>query len=46
LQGTTVACGEGTAWELIEIQPEGKKRMSAAAWLSGARLKPGQRLGT
>ena len=46
LQGTTVACGEGTAWELIEIQPEGKKRMSAAAWLSGARLKPGHRLGT
>ena len=46
LQGTTVACGEGTAWELLEVQPEGKKRMSAAAWLAGARLKPGHRLGT
>jgi methionyl-tRNA formyltransferase len=46
LQGTTVACGEGTGWELVEVQPEGKKRMSAAAWLSGARLKPGRPLGT
>src|SRR5712664_2991266 len=27
LGGTTVACGEGTAWELLEVQPEGKKRM-------------------
>ncbi|OLE62723.1 MAG: methionyl-tRNA formyltransferase [Deltaproteobacteria bacterium 13_1_20CM_2_69_21] len=46
LQGTTVACGEGTAWELLEVQPEGKKRMPAPAWLQGARLKPGHRLGT
>jgi methionyl-tRNA formyltransferase len=46
LHGTTVACGEGTAWELLEVQPEGKKRMPAPAWLQGARLKPGQRLGT
>jgi len=46
LGGTTVACGEGTAWELLEVQPEGKKRMPAPAWLQGARLKPGHRLGT
>jgi methionyl-tRNA formyltransferase len=46
LQGTLVACGAQTAWELREVQPEGKKRMPAAAWLSGARLKPGHRLGT
>src|SRR5207245_9343788 len=46
LQGTTVACGEGTAWELLEVQPEGKKRMPAPAWLQGARLKLGHRLGT
>jgi methionyl-tRNA formyltransferase len=45
LQGTAVACGGGTAWELREVQPEGKKRMSAAAWLKGARLAPGARLG-
>ena len=46
LGGTAVACGEGTAWELLEVQPEGKKRMPAPAWLQGARLKPGRRLGT
>ena len=46
LAGTTVACADGTAWELLEVQPEGKKRMPAAAWLQGARLKPGHRLGT
>jgi methionyl-tRNA formyltransferase len=46
LGGTVVACGNGTAWELLEVQPEGKKRMPAAAWLQGARLKPGHRLGT
>jgi methionyl-tRNA formyltransferase len=46
LEGTAVACGEGTAWELLEVQPEGKKRMPAPAWLQGARLKPGHRLGT
>src|SRR3954451_5102027 len=46
LQGATVACGGGTAWELREVQPEGKKRMPAAAWLQGARLKTGDRLGS
>ncbi len=46
IQGTTFACGEGTAWELREVQPEGKKRMPAAAWLQGARLGGNARLGT
>lgn len=46
LRGAMVACGGGTAWELREVQPEGKKRMPAAAWLQGARLKTGDRLGT
>jgi methionyl-tRNA formyltransferase len=46
LDGTLVACGGGTAWELREVQPEGKKRMPAAAWLQGARLQRGARLGT
>jgi len=46
IEGTTFACGEGTAWELREVQPEGKKRMPAAAWLQGARLGGNARLGT
>jgi methionyl-tRNA formyltransferase len=46
LEGTTFAAGGGTAWELREVQPEGKKRMPAAAWLQGARLEAGARLGT
>jgi methionyl-tRNA formyltransferase len=46
LEGTVFAAGGGTAWELREVQPEGKKRMPAPAWLQGARLKPGARLGT
>lgn len=46
LQGTAVACGGDTAWELQEVQPEGKKRMPAGAWLQGARLGRGTRLGT
>ena len=44
--GVRVACGEGTSWELLEVQPEGRKRMPAAAWLQGARLKAGDTLGT
>jgi methionyl-tRNA formyltransferase len=46
LHDSTVASGGGTAWQLEEVQPEGKKRMSAAEWLKGARLEPGTRLGT
>ena len=46
LGGGLVACGGGTAWELREVQPEGRKRMSASAWLQGARLNAGDRLGS
>jgi methionyl-tRNA formyltransferase len=41
-----VACSGDTVWELQEVQPEGKKRMPAAAWLQGVRLGRGVRLGT
>jgi methionyl-tRNA formyltransferase len=41
-----VGAGDETGWRLEEVQPEGKKRMPAAAWLLGARLQPGARLGT
>ena len=36
----TIACGEGSI-EIIELQPEGKKRMDAAAFLAGHKLSVG-----
>jgi methionyl-tRNA formyltransferase len=45
-QGTLfVACGEGTWLELVEIQLEGKRRMSAGEFLRGRALESGARLG-
>ncbi len=40
IHGTQVACGEGLL-ELIEVQPEGKKRMAAEAFLNGHQVKDG-----
>ena len=37
-----VACGSGSL-ELLELQPEGKKRMSVADFLNGARVRPDER---
>lgn len=33
-----VGCGNGTSVEILEVQPEGKKRMPVADYLRGARL--------
>ena len=44
-RGTTVACGAGTRLRLVEVQPESRRAMPAAAWAAGARLRPGTRLG-
>jgi methionyl-tRNA formyltransferase len=45
-QGTLfVACGEGTWLELVEVQLEGKRRMTAGEFLRGRALSPGARLG-
>ena len=38
LQPFVVACGEG-AIEILEVQPEGKKRMSAQSYLNGLHLQ-------
>ena len=38
-------CGQGTALDLIEIQIEGKRRMSAPEFINGYRPKAGDRLG-
>ena len=40
----TVACGEGTALELIEVQYEGGKRMPSADFLRGHPMKVGEPL--
>ena len=43
--GIEVACGSGTVLRLTEVQPEGKKRMPAQAFLAGHPLPAGTRLG-
>lgn len=40
-KGLKIACGGGTVLELREIQPDGKKRMTAAAFLLGHPLAEG-----
>lgn len=40
-----VACGDGTALRLLEVQPEGKRRLPVRDFLNGARLAVGTRLG-
>jgi methionyl-tRNA formyltransferase len=38
-------CGEETVLELLELQPAGKKRMSAEAFLNGYKISEGERMG-
>jgi len=40
-----VGCAQGTWLALIELQIEGKKRMTSAEFLRGTQLTPGTRLG-
>lgn len=40
-----VGCGGGTILELMEVQVEGKKRMSATEFVHGYQVKGGERLG-
>lgn len=40
-----VACGEGTALRLLEIQPQDSRRMKARDFLNGTRLQVGEVLG-
>src|SRR5438067_4063644 len=44
--GIDLSCGAGTIWRLLEVQPEGKKRMPASAFLAGHRLRVGDHLGS
>lgn len=44
-EGILVACGEGTRLCLLEVQPESRRAMDAAAFAAGSRLGPGARFG-
>ena len=44
LVGASVVTGDGLL-ELVEVQPEGRKRVAAGEWLRGVRLQPEERLG-
>jgi methionyl-tRNA formyltransferase len=43
--GLVVASGGGTRLRLLEVQPESRRAMPAAAFAAGAHLTPGARLG-
>ncbi len=40
-KGLKIACGGGTVLEICELQPDGKKRMTAAAFLMGRPIPEG-----
>ena len=40
-----VGCGQGTSVEILELQPEGKKRMSARDFIHGYHPTTGEKLG-
>lgn len=40
-----VSCGEKSGLEIIDLQPEGKRRMSAANFINGYRPQTGEMLG-
>ncbi|MFW5905102.1 MAG: methionyl-tRNA formyltransferase, partial [bacterium] len=42
-EGLVVATGEGGAVAVDEVQPAGKRRMAAAAWLRGSGPSRGER---
>jgi methionyl-tRNA formyltransferase len=41
-----VGCGNGTALQIVEIQPEGKRTMTAREFLAGRGVMEGARFGT
>lgn len=40
-----VGCGQASVLQLLELQPEGKRRMSARDFINGYRPRTGERLG-
>ncbi len=44
-EGLVVACGQGSRLLVVEVQPESRRAMDAAAFAAGSRIRPGDRLG-
>jgi methionyl-tRNA formyltransferase len=40
-----VACGDGTRLRILELQPEGRRVMTAREFLAGRHIAPGERFG-
>lgn len=43
--GITIACGDGAAIDILQLQPEGRRAMSARDYLAGHGVLAGQRFG-
>jgi methionyl-tRNA formyltransferase len=43
--GITIVCGDGRAVDLLQVQPEGRRVMTAREFLAGHALLAGERLG-
>lgn len=43
--GITVACGDGHAIDILQLQPEGRRSMSPRDYLAGHGVRPGQHFG-
>ena len=41
----TVSCGDGNCIDILELQPDGKKRMDAKSFLAGNKMETGQFIG-
>ena len=44
-EGISIACGDGRAIEVLQLQPEGRRSMSARDYLAGHGVLAGQRFG-
>jgi methionyl-tRNA formyltransferase len=44
-RGITIACGDGRAIDVLQLQPEGRRSMSAREYLAGHGMLVGQRFG-
>ena len=42
----TVVCGDGAELEILELQPEGKRTMTARDYLAGRGIRDGARFGS